>query len=112
MSADLHFDDDEQPQPAAAGVVAEWRVPTPHGDAVAEAAAGGEVAANLRIGDRLVELGLISDDQLGVALFEQKRSDKMLGEILVEFGFITEGALLQVEAKLLVDLVACATAGW
>ena len=100
MSADLHFDDDEEPQPPAAGVVAEWRVPTPPAAAAAaEAAAGGESAANLRIGDRLVELGLISDDQLGVALFEQKRSDKMLGEILVGFGFVTEGALTQVIAQ-------------
>jgi general secretion pathway protein E/type IV pilus assembly protein PilB len=58
-----------------------------------------EIAAALRIGDRLVELGLISDDQLEVALLEKKRSDKMLGEILVEFGLVTEGALSQVIAE-------------
>jgi general secretion pathway protein E/type IV pilus assembly protein PilB len=60
--------------------------------------ADGNVA-NLRIGDRLLELGLISDDQLEVALLEQKRSNKMLGEILVEFGLVTEGALSQVIAE-------------
>ena len=56
-------------------------------------------SASLRIGDRLLELGLISDDQLEVALLEQKRSNKMLGEILVEFGLVTEGALSQVIAE-------------
>lgn len=56
-------------------------------------------SASLRIGDRLVEIGLISIDQLEVALLEQKRSNKMLGEILVEFGLVTEGALSQVIAE-------------
>lgn len=42
-----------------------------------------------RIGDRLVELGLITKDQLNVALHEKNRSGKMIGETLVELGFIT-----------------------
>ncbi len=43
-----------------------------------------------RIGDRLVEQGLISIDQLNVALHEKKNTGKMLGQILVELGFISE----------------------
>jgi len=41
-----------------------------------------------RIGDQLVEKGIISGDQLNVALQEQKISGKMIGEVLVELGFI------------------------
>ena len=43
-----------------------------------------------RMGERMVHMGLISDDQLNVALQEKKISGKMLGEILVDLGFIEE----------------------
>lgn len=46
-----------------------------------------------RMGDRLVAMGLISLDQLNVALQEKKITGKMLGEILVELGFIDEKTL-------------------
>ena len=46
-----------------------------------------------RMGERLLELGLISRDQLAVVLHEKQRSNKMLGTLLVEFGFITQDAL-------------------
>jgi len=46
-----------------------------------------------RMGDKMVEMGLISEDQLNVALQEKKISGKMLGEILVELGFIDEDML-------------------
>ncbi len=46
-----------------------------------------------RIGERLVALGIISEDQLNVALQEKKLSGKMLGAILVELGFIDEETL-------------------
>jgi general secretion pathway protein E/type IV pilus assembly protein PilB len=46
-----------------------------------------------RMGDRMVAQGLITEDQLNVALQEKKINGKMLGEILVELGFITEEAL-------------------
>lgn len=48
-----------------------------------------------RMGDRMVELGLITEDQLNVALQEKKISGKMLGEIFVELGFITEQVLIK-----------------
>lgn len=46
-----------------------------------------------RMGERMVEMGLITADQLNVALQEKKISNKMLGEILVELGFIDEDTL-------------------
>ncbi|MGB1539424.1 MAG: GspE/PulE family protein, partial [Rickettsiales bacterium] len=52
-----------------------------------------------RIGERLKEMGLISDDQLQIALQEQKASKKLLGAILVEMGFITESALGELLAE-------------
>ncbi len=46
-----------------------------------------------RMGESMVSMGLITDDQLNVALQEKKISGKMLGEILVDLGFIEEEAL-------------------
>ncbi len=46
-----------------------------------------------RIGERMVSMGLITEDQLNVALQEKKISGKMIGEILVDLGFIDEDAL-------------------
>ena len=55
---------------------------------LAEKASGG------RIGDQLIEKGLITPDQLNVALQEKKQSSKMMGEILVDLGFIEADTLL------------------
>lgn len=60
-------------------------------------ATGG--AKKRRLGERLIDMGLLSQDQLDVALQEQRASSKMLGQILVEFGFITESALTEVLAE-------------
>ena len=46
-----------------------------------------------RMGDRLVEMGLITEDQLHVALHEKSMSGKMLGEVMVDLGFIDEETL-------------------
>ncbi len=53
----------------------------------------------MRLGDHLVSMGLISQDQLDVALYERKRGDKMLGEVLTEMGFVTQSALSAVLAE-------------
>lgn len=53
----------------------------------------------LRLGERLIELGLIGRDQLEIALREQAKSKKLLGQILVDMSFITESALGEVLAK-------------
>lgn len=58
-----------------------------------------EPKAPKRIGEKLIGLGLISPDQLQVALTEQKTHKKMLGAIMVEMGFITESALAEVLAE-------------
>ena len=65
------------------------------GDKVAAA----KPAPTARIGDLLVERGLISKDQLEVAFQEKAKSNKLLGELLVELGFITEQALSAVLAE-------------
>ena len=45
------------------------------------------------MGDRMVEQGLITDAQLHVALHEKNMSGKMLGEVLVNLGFLDEHTL-------------------
>ena len=49
----------------------------------------------LRLGDLLVQAGLISDNQLQMALLEQKRSGAKLGRAVVDLGFISELKLLE-----------------
>ncbi|HIJ38712.1 MAG TPA: type II/IV secretion system protein [Rhodospirillaceae bacterium] len=44
-------------------------------------------------------MGLISKDQLQVALYEKKRTNKLMGTLLVDLGFITEAALSAVLAS-------------
>ena len=55
--------------------------------------------STVRIGDLLVERGLISKDQLEVAFQEKAKSNKLLGEVIVELGFVTEQALSGVLAE-------------
>lgn len=50
-------------------------------------------AQSLPLGERLVNAGLITEDQLQVALTEQSRRDEPLGRILVRLGLISEGML-------------------
>ncbi|MBS1197547.1 MAG: type secretion system protein [Proteobacteria bacterium] len=47
----------------------------------------------VRLGDLLIERGLITQDQLRIALQQQKASGKQLGEALLELGFVTEDAM-------------------
>ena len=49
-----------------------------------------------RIGDFLLEHGMVSREQLNTALLQQKSSGALLGEILVEQGLLTTAALVQV----------------
>jgi hypothetical protein len=52
-----------------------------------------ESAAKRRLGDIIVERGLITAAQLDQALERQRESGAKLGEVLVELGFITRVAL-------------------
>ncbi|MFZ5657482.1 MAG: GspE/PulE family protein [Pseudomonadota bacterium] len=46
-----------------------------------------------RLGEELIARGLITADQLKIALHEQGRTQKPLGEVLVSVGFLTEETL-------------------
>lgn len=87
----------EAPQPAATPAPA----PAPEPVAAEPAAADSKSAGKrpMRIGERLIDMGLISSDQLQIALQEQKTTKKLLGAILIEMGFITESALGEVLAE-------------
>lgn len=61
--------------------------------ALQRSSGGEEDGSRTRIGDRLVSMGLITADQLNVAIQEKKISGKMLGEVLVDLGFITDEML-------------------
>ena len=50
----------------------------------------------IRLGDLLISKGLINQDQLRIALFEQKKQNMPLGKILVRLGFVTEAAMRDV----------------
>lgn len=53
--------------------------------------------AKMKLSDLLLEKGLISKDQLQIALKEQQNNtEKLIGSILVDLGFITESALGEV----------------
>ncbi|MBI1367845.1 MAG: type II secretion system protein GspE [Planctomycetes bacterium] len=52
----------------------------------------------IRIGEALLEAGVLSEEQLKEALREQKRSGKLLGEMLVDGGYITGATLVRVLA--------------
>jgi MSHA biogenesis protein MshE len=49
----------------------------------------------IRLGDLLVQAGLITEEQLQVALLDQKRSGSKLGRTVLDLGFIDEGRLLR-----------------
>ncbi|MBF0126103.1 MAG: type II/IV secretion system protein [Magnetococcales bacterium] len=53
----------------------------------------------IRIGDRLVESGIITSEQLLAALAEQKRSGKKLGQSLAQLGILSEIKFLEFFSK-------------
>lgn len=55
-----------------------------------------DTTKKIRVGDLLVEKGLISESQLMEALEEQKRTGKKVGKVLTDLNFITEEKLLTV----------------
>jgi type IV pilus assembly protein PilB len=56
-------------------------------------------SARKRLGDYLVELGFITDQQLDAALKEQKDKGGKLGAILIQLGFLSEDILLAILGK-------------
>lgn len=59
----------------------------------------GDADGKTRLGDRLVQLGIITTDQLNVAIQEKKITGRMLGEVLVDLGFIDEETLTALLAE-------------
>ena len=58
-----------------------------------------EFGNKLRLGEALVEEGVISQEQLSRALAEQKATGRMLGEMLVEKGLLNGPIMLRVLAR-------------
>jgi len=67
--------------------------------AIAAALPAPAPGGRVRIGEVLVEEGLLSPEQLTRALAEQKRQGRMLGELLVEQGIVSGATLVQTLAR-------------
>lgn len=50
----------------------------------------GVRTTRLKLGEMLKEAGFLTDEQIGVALKEQKKKKRPIGDIFVEFGFVSE----------------------
>ena len=53
----------------------------------------------VRLGDLLIQQGLLTDEQLKIALDEQKRTGRKLGRVFVESGYVTEEGISQALAR-------------
>jgi type II secretory ATPase GspE/PulE/Tfp pilus assembly ATPase PilB-like protein len=53
-------------------------------------------APKKRMGDQLIDRGVISSDQLTIALQEQKETGEQIGKVLIDLGFLTESLLKDV----------------
>jgi len=58
-----------------------------------------EQRKKLRLGELLVQQGLITSDQLRIALTEQKHHSAPLGRLLVRLGFVTEAVIRDIMAR-------------
>jgi type IV pilus assembly protein PilB len=54
-----------------------------------------------KIGQQLIEKGLISADQLDIGLTEQKKNGRLIGEVLVGLGFVSESVMRDVLSQVL-----------
>ena len=52
-----------------------------------------------KLGEILIESGIVSEDQLMSALALQKKSGKMIGQTLIELGYISESQLMEAFLK-------------
>ena len=58
-----------------------------------------EQRKKLRLGELLIQQGLITPDQLRIALTEQKNHQAPLGRLLVRLGFVTEAVIRDIMAR-------------
>ena len=72
--------------------------------------ASTDIEVREKLGQQLLDKGLISFDQLEIAITEQKKNGRLLGEVLVGLGFVSESvmrdALSQVLGIASVDLAS------
>ena len=54
---------------------------------------------SMKLGERLIDSGLVTPDQLNLALREQKRTGERVGEILINLGFVTQEQISSVLAS-------------
>ena len=53
----------------------------------------------IRLGDLLIQQGLLTDEQLKIALDEQRRTGRKLGRVFVDSGYVTEAGISQALAR-------------
>jgi len=53
----------------------------------------------IRLGELLVQQGLITPDQLAIALAEQRQTESSMARVLVRLGFLTEHAIRDITAR-------------
>jgi type II secretory ATPase GspE/PulE/Tfp pilus assembly ATPase PilB-like protein len=58
-----------------------------------------EQRKKLRLGELLIQQGLITTDQLSIALAEQRHNHVPIGRLLVRLGFVTESAIRDIMAR-------------
>ena len=58
-----------------------------------------EQRKKLRLGELLVQQGLITTDQLSIVLAEQRHNNVPIGRLLVRLGFVTESAIRDIMAR-------------
>ncbi|MGE5671839.1 MAG: hypothetical protein ACM31E_10365, partial [Fibrobacterota bacterium] len=52
-----------------------------------------------RLGERLLDMGVVTQVQLSLALSEQRRNGGLLGEILEKLGFVTQSEISKLLAN-------------
>ena len=58
-----------------------------------------ELRKRLRLGELLVQQGLLTDDQLNILLAEQRNTSIPIGRLVVRLGFATEAAVRDAMAR-------------
>ncbi|HSQ05915.1 MAG TPA: ATPase, T2SS/T4P/T4SS family [Burkholderiales bacterium] len=58
-----------------------------------------EQRKKLRLGELLVQQGMLTPDQLSIAVAEQRQSSAPMGRVLVRLGFLTETAIRDITAR-------------
>ncbi|MBS3910194.1 MAG: Flp pilus assembly complex ATPase component TadA [Actinobacteria bacterium] len=59
----------------------------------------GQCSGKIRLGELLVAFGIITQEQLEDALFEQKKSGRRLGHVLRQLGYVSEETMIEFLGK-------------